>query len=185
MDEHYDCLMSCHDEWVAALPSDIGALSLEEYLEYPWHGTHEECPLFRFDNYFSLFMARYGNQVAQVYISSHRDGDRPSFDFHEFSILECMGYLNARCNDSGTTKTILNIDIDYFTETGFEEPIVIVSRNFLKKMDEIVGQGIRNGSIQCLTVALSPESSGSWQIAEMVAGELFEAAKVPFSLPEG
>ena len=85
---------------------------------------------------------------------------------------------------SNVTKTILNIDIDYFTETGFEEPIVIVSQKFLRELGKIVGKGIRNGAIKCLTMALSPEFSGSWQIAEMVAGEFLEAAKVPFSLPK-
>jgi len=51
-------------------------------------------------------------------------------------------------------------------------------------MVDILHMDVRNGVIKCLTVALSPEFSGSWQIAEMVAGELLEAASVPFSLPK-
>ena len=182
MDQHYDCLMSCHDEWVTALPPDIGALSLEEFSAYLWQGTFEPCPLFRSDNYLSLFMLRYGTQVVNAYLSTHRDGDRPCFDFHEFTILECMGYLNARCSASNSAKTILNIDIDYFTETGFDKPIIIVSREFLRALGKIIGKGLQNGSILCLTVALSPEFSGSWQLAEMLTQGLLEPAGIPFSL---
>ncbi|MDU9050078.1 MAG: UPF0489 family protein [Candidatus Electrothrix sp. Rat3] len=183
MDEHYDCLMSHHNSWVAALPRDISALSLSEYLEYPWQGVNEICPLFRFDNYLSLFMARHGAQIKQVYISTHHDGDRPSFAFLEFSILECMGYLNARCSNTSSTKFFLNIDIDYFTETGFDEPIMIVSQDFLRAIGKIIGKGLRNGAIGCLTVALSPEFTGTWELAEMIVKELLKAAEVPFELP--
>lgn len=184
MDEHYDCLMSRHEEWVAALPRDIGSLSLEEYLKFSWQGHSETCPLFRFDNYFSLFMERYKDKIGNVYISTHRDGDRPTFEFHEFSILESMSYLNTRCSRINHNKAIVNIDIDYFTETGFDDPFRIVSNKFLQELGGILGKGLQNGSIQCFTVALSPEFTGSWEIAEYIAGEIFRAADVPFSLPK-
>jgi len=183
IDQHYDCLQSCHQEWTEALPRCIEDLSLEEYMNYNWTSPFGQSPLFRYDNYLSLFFERYSEKISNVYMSTHRDGDKPNFEYDDFTLLESLGYLNARCNGHNPTKTIVNIDLDYFTETGFEDPFVIVSDEYLRKFFSILRVGIENNAVLCLTLATSPECVGSWDLSESLATKILGYLGVNFSLP--
>jgi len=168
IDEHYDCLGSYHESWLKAYPTEIKKLSLKEYMDYPWKDHGHNTPLFRFDNYLSLFMDYHKDQVDGVLLCTHLDGDKPRFEHKEIPIPNLLGFLNARINNI-SVPTIINLDLDYFTETGFEKPVEIFSRDYIQEIAEMIKKGLGNNSVLALTVALSPEFTGSWTLAEELA----------------
>lgn len=184
IDQHYDCRLSCHDQWLAAVPINLEELSLSEYINYTWQGAHGESPLFRFDNYLSLFLDKYREKISSLYISSHKDGDFPNFNGKEFNLFESLGYINARCSGINSIKCIINIDLDYFTETGFGEPFIVVTDEYIAKLSEILKTGLDKKQILCLTLALSPEFVGSWDMAESLFEKINNVMDLGFEFPQ-
>jgi virulence-associated protein VapD len=80
MDRHYDCLPS--PEWLENCPEDIRRLSINEYLNFDYalsdFGHGERAQLFRWDNYLSIYLARYGNSISPLVMYTHGDGTSPS-----------------------------------------------------------------------------------------------------------
>ena len=109
-------------------------------------------------------------------------GDNPFFPYYEMNVSNILSCLNARSSDS-VIKTIVNIDIDYFTYTEFEQAIEIFSRDYIRALGRMLKEGIEEDWILVVTVALSPEWSGGWKLAEEIAGHLLDAVGYEFKLP--
>lgn len=183
IDQHYDCLQSRHDDWLNSVPEDLDALSLGEYRKYQWKNPICDCELFRYDNYLSLFLSLYKDNISSVYFSTHGDGDRPNIDkFNEFNVVESLGYLNAMCSGLNHNQAIINIDLDYFTETGFEKPFIITTDEYFHEFCNILSTGIEESNIKCLTFSLSPEHTGSWELAEEIFAKINRFMSLGFSL---
>ena len=63
IDKHTDTLQSRLKEWVNACP-DLWTIKLEEYLSFIHEkDAGQDVPLFRWDNYGSIFLEKYGDLV--------------------------------------------------------------------------------------------------------------------------
>ena len=184
IDQHYDCIASRHEQWLSSAPDKIEELTLTEYVEFPWEGNYEICPLFRSDNYLSIFLEKYKERISSFYVATHKDGDLPKFVYKEFNLFESLGYLNARCSGINAIKCIINIDLDYFTKTGFGDPFVVVSNEYIDTLCGILKTGLESKSILCLTFALSPEFVGSWEMSEKLFNKISEELGLGFMLPD-
>lgn len=182
IDEHYDCYGACHAEWVQALPQDIAALSLNDYRKFPWNGRFRSCPLFRFDNYLSLFLERYGELVEQRLFFTRRVGDRPAARVTEIDFVDLLSWLHLVCSEGCSRRVLINIDLDYFVESGFGPAFRIVTSEYLEALGRILRGGLKNNSIACLTVALSPEFCKSWKLSEELASLLLKPMGLGFAL---
>jgi hypothetical protein len=186
VDQHYDCRSDCHDQWMEDIPNDLERLSLTDYINCLWESDGGQVPLFRYDNYLSLFLDKFKDKISTLYLACHDDGDFPNFDnIEELNLFDLLGCLNARCNGFDNEKCIINVDLDYFTETGFGDPFVVVTDEYLDRLGGILKSGLDNKKILCLTFAFSPEWVGSWEIAEKLFKKISHKMGLAFKLKEG
>ncbi|MEJ7926713.1 UPF0489 family protein [Sphingobium sp. AN641] len=113
IDRHTDCLGANMGKHFEAAP-DLRGLSIEDYLAA---NVELEClnpPLFRWDNYLSIHLATFGQNVATLRSIDHGDGDDPDYALtmrpRPDELPENMLYWLRH----GCPPWIVNIDLDYF-----------------------------------------------------------------------
>ena len=68
------------DEWLKNLPSSW-ELTIKEYLQHAYKGNHmpEEVPVFRWDNYLSIYFAKFSSAIKSCYFATHENRDAPNY----------------------------------------------------------------------------------------------------------
>lgn len=183
IDKHTDTLLSRLNEWVAACP-DVRSISIEDYLSL----VHErvinmDIPLFRWDNYASIFLEKYKNLVGKCIFSTHGDGDEPNYNkVMAIDIWDTARIVDYWLKDS-TNKWIVNIDLDYFFyESDVEEYARFFSDNYVSQLFTTVKKYLEAGNLACLTLCLSPEYCGGWDAAKKLCEEAVGYLGLEFSL---
>jgi hypothetical protein len=187
MDRHYDCMPS--PEWLENCPENIQKLSIDEYLNFDYapndfnHG--ERAQLFTWDNYLSIYLARYGNSINPLVMYTHDDDGAPSeVSFTRGDIWSAPGEI--RCLGASHGPWIFNLDLDYFFWHDAEQLGLMVSDAYLEACFEKVREKIEDRTIAATTIALSPEHglTGGWQPAERLAKRVLQILGVEFTLPQ-
>jgi hypothetical protein len=131
MDRHYDCLPS--PEWLENCPEDIRQLSIDEYLNFDYafddFGRERRIRLFRWDNYLSIYLARYRNSIDPLVMYTHNDGAPPAQRFDPGNIWSAPGEI--RCLDASHGPWIFNLDLYYFFWHDAEQLGLMVSDAYL------------------------------------------------------
>lgn len=84
IDRHTDTLYSRIDTWLPLCP-DVRSMSLPSYLDLTYNSSDcGDVPLFRWDNYLSLFLEKHGRQVTRCYFATHKEGDGPRHKHIQF-----------------------------------------------------------------------------------------------------
>jgi hypothetical protein len=92
-----------------------------------------------------------------------------------------LAVLTALANSEGSDSypCIVDVDIDYFTrrdgDHGYKS---CVSETFVRQLGEVILRGMVSRHFPVVTVALSPSTTGSWELAEQFLASMFG------SLPE-
>jgi hypothetical protein len=184
MDRHYDCLPS--PEWLENCPEDIRRLSINEYLNFDYalsdFGHGERAQLFRWDNYLSIYLARYGNSINPLVMYTHGDGTSPERPFTPGDIWSAPGEI--RCLDASCGPWIFNLDLDYFFWHDAEQLGLMASDAYLTTCLEKVREKIEDRTIAVATIALSPEPglTCGWESAERLAKHVLQILGVEFTL---
>jgi hypothetical protein len=76
IDWHTDTLYSRIDTWLKECP-DLEGISIDDYLTHSHKTEMGDTPLFRWDNYLSIFLEKYGPQIDRRYFATHGVGDLP------------------------------------------------------------------------------------------------------------
>jgi len=187
MDRHYDCLPS--PEWLENCPEDIRQLSIDEYLNFDYafddFGRERRIRLFRWDNYLSIYLARYRNSIDPLVMYTHNDGAPPAQRFDPGNIWSAPGEIYYL--DSSRGPWIFNLDLDYFFWHDAEQLGLMVSDAYLETCLEKVREKIEDRTIAVTTIALSPEHglTGGWEPAERLAERVLQILGVDFTLPQG
>ena len=187
MDRHYDCLPS--PEWLENCPEDIQKLSIDEYLNFDYvfddFGLKRRIRLFRWDNYLSIDLARYGNSINPLVMYTHGDDTTPERPFTRGDIWSAPGEI--RCLDASRGPWIFNLDLDYFFWHDAEQPGLMVSDAYLETCFKKIREKIEDRTIAVTTIALSPEHglTGGWEPAERLAERVLQILGVDFTLPQG
>jgi hypothetical protein len=183
IDKHYDALNGRVNEWIEACP-DLWSLNLENYLSKkdPCH----DVPLFRYDNYVSIFLDKYGRLINKCIFSTHKEGDKPDFNPASFpDIWNTSSNLNFWIEGS-KNKWIVNIDLDYFFyESGTGNNLRLLSDDYIKEMFIAIKKQLENNKIACLTICLSPEFCGNdnWEASEKLCRDVTNILDIDFELP--
>jgi hypothetical protein len=182
IDAHYDA-SPISDERIAALP-DLSKISFQDYLSIP--SGDGDVPLIRWDNYLYLFEKTHHSQIGAFFLSTHGDGEKPVFTTHceEIQTRKLGGQLRELLDDFGNDGWILNIDLDYFFARLPANFTRLHSNQYIAEFFQSVGHALISGRVTCLTICLSPECSGGWQMAEELCYELCNAMGIDFRLPE-
>lgn len=171
VDRHYDTLRSRLDQWLALFPT--GPTTLQEYLSLSQSIGGISCPVVSWDNYLSIFLARNGDKLSRALFATAREGDRPQHpnleEFDPWAALDQFERIAEEPDESWNEPPwIVNIDLDFFTARRSDRagPLRVFDDAYVAMMGKYVADGLRRKRIGCATIALSPETTGSWPLAE-------------------
>ncbi len=185
IDKHTDTLQSRVNEWVDVCP-DLWNINIDDYLSFSYKMEMDmEVPLFRWDNYGSIFLDKYKNLVSHCFFATHNKGDAPNFDCVQTpDIWDLAGNLSYWIEDTDK-QWIVNLDLDYFFyQSGSEEYSVFLSDEYISQIFRTIKTYLDNSKILCLTICLSPEYCGGWEAAETICSKGVEILGVDFELPQ-
>lgn len=161
VDAHYDTRGAD-----AGTNMDLGSLvaaDFEEYRSLP-HPNDGHVPAFTWDNYLSIYQYLNSDNIEQLIFSTHHQGTAPAFAYEEVE----PDQLTERINSIGIGESwIINLDLDFFvSQDGPRYPLEDRPGLYQSMMD------LKNRSKNCVvTVALSPECTGSWDASEELLAE--------------
>lgn len=193
IDAHYDCACERFFQEVGqVIASDMGSLSIEDYLalKCPW-GKKTRLAIAH-DNYLSLFLALYGRLVKQCMLATHHEGESP---FCNQIVVRAGTHLEPvdpwrllrRVNailEPGL-PWIVNLDLDYFfcLHHGEDDPGMMFAEAYVTSLFRTIADALDAGRICVLTVCLSPDFCGGWPAAEGLCAKLCETLHIDFVLP--
>lgn len=178
IDRHYDVMNSHIDVWLKELKNQniqLPNITIDRLTSLTYHlqdrPTNDKFPLFRWDNYLTIFYRLYPNLIDTNMFATHKDGDKISeIKFNEIDAWELQESLSYWLNKTNKLKWIVNIDIDYFFTNYHNDEdyyMQLYSNDFVIRIAEEISKSTDN--IEVLTIALSPEMCGGWKESEKVA----------------
>jgi hypothetical protein len=187
IDRHYDTLQSNMETWLPHFPKRWD-ISVEQYLDLSYQFEDDQTyhhPLFRYDNYLSLYLHRFKKYISTCYFVTHEDGDKPNYKggFEE-PPWDLLGNLDYWI-DAKRRPWVLNIDLDYFfcddRSDGCEQ---MLTDRYIETIFESARRTIDAGFVGVTTIALSPEYCGGWEAAERVMDIASAKLGINFWLPD-
>ena len=187
IDRHNDTLQSQLSRWIAALPQGIPN-TIADYLgasyQLPEGGL---VPLFRWDNYLSIYLALYGSHVQELLFATYGEGDHPNH--HNVTNLDPQALLHsleARIARAGL-PAILNIDLDYLFETSSDDSAArILDDAYFDNLGDLIARLDASGHLPVITIALTAtdDLTGGWGPAEILAERFCVRLGHAFRLPD-
>lgn len=175
IDRHYDLLDSQTEYWVNSIIDqgiNLSEISIEEYSDIKYINADGplptyKYPLFRWDNYLTMLYELYPNLIISNIFATHKDGDKPDrFSIDDYESWDLQKELSYWLNNRNENKWIVNLDIDYFFTDDDDNYFQLFTDEYIIKIADELKQSIHR--IEVLTIALSPEMCGGWEIAERV-----------------
>lgn len=185
IDEHFDTLYSRIDEWLEHLP-ELRGLTIDQYLALEYFPERLAVPLVRWDNYLSIYLERYADQVTRSVFATHGEGDNPRVnEAIHIDPRTLPSNLLYHLRDA-PERWIINVDLDYFfcnDESGRRR--LMFSPDYIASVFQAIRAHQDAGKVACLTLCLTPdeEYTGGWASAEALCNTACEIIGVPFSLP--
>jgi UPF0489 domain len=184
IDRHYDLLNSQTDWWIEALTNqhinlqNISVPDLSALRYSPHSMPSESFPIFRWDNYLTIFNRLYPDLIGSTIFATHKDGDTiEELDINEQDSWTLQENLAYWLENGNTQKWIVNLDIDYFFTNYEEHYYQLYTDEFVIKIADELRQAQKH--IEVITIALSPEMCGGWENAERVARIITEHLNIP------
>lgn len=185
IDRHNDALQSQLDVWLSHLPQGIPA-SVDDYLNLTYPIAQSQFPLFRWDNYLSIYLALQGAHVRELILATQGEGDHPNHaGITSLDSATLLSELEARVLSSGL-PAIINLDLDYFFETDNMDTLVrSLDDTYVDELADVIGRLDRAGRLPVITVALTAteDLTGGWGPAEALAERICSALGHQFKLP--
>lgn len=182
IDRHYDLLQFPNSVQTQIIDNNIelSKLSLNEYLELrqPMRGNLDAA-LFRWDNYIGNLNLVYPNLFGTKYFATHNEGT-PLKDFidNEFEIKDLTSNIEYWMSQK-EKKWILNLDIDYFFANSDNGKYQMLTDDYIIELCKNINQASKH--IAVITICLSPECCGGWDISIQKAKLICE--QLGFDLP--
>ncbi len=184
VDEHFDTLYSQIVVWLSHLP-DLRDLSIDNYLELTYPLGNQSIPLIRWDNYLSLFLERYPQQLTEAIFITHGVGDEPRFTPMRH-ILSKDVPSNLAFHLKDHVRAIVNIDLDYFfCDNERDQRQVMFSEEYISAVFRVIRAHMDAGRVACLTLCMTPDEAytGGWAQAEKLCERVCEILGIDFALP--
>jgi hypothetical protein len=197
VDAHYDTSPICEAE-AQACPDDIRNLDFNcEYLQRmnplanicatgPEDDEDLSNYLFHWSNYLSFFLHRYYCSLGSVTFCTERKGEGPSHHWNVNELeFEC---IMERLENTQSQNIIMNIDLDSFVEIFEDEETGRDRYHFTRSSQlERLFQRVRflnnEGRILVLTICMSPDCCGSWELSEEILRRACNILALDFVLP--
>lgn len=184
IDEHTDTLYANHEKRMHNLPASFLSISIDDYLKCTWGDKYNPIPIFDWQTWGSIFLDFFKKDISLCCFATHGEGDKPQHkNLVEISSQSLIDDLQHKLN--AHDNWWVNVDLDYFFIRSDDQ--VYVERftdEYVHAIFEIIKQGLKDESISCLTVCLSPECCGGWDNAESMAYKMAIILEIPFILSE-
>ena len=175
IDRHYDALTANLATHVAAMPN-LHGLSIHDYLNAKV-ALPDPMPLFRWDNYLSIYLATFGAQLGCFRCLTHQDGDKPvHIGLLESPPQDLPANLHYWLEDGGW---IVNIDLDYFFCAGPSEDedvfVPIFSDEYIDRTFAELRRAMDDGLVKTVTVCLTPSNfTPGWDACLALSRRIFD-----------
>jgi hypothetical protein len=185
IDRHNDALQSQLSEWLRHLPGGIPA-SINGYLALTYPIAGNPIPLFRWDNYLSIYLALQGAHVRELILATQGEGDFPNHG--NVTVLDAPSLL-AQLETRIVTENLpaaINLDLDYFFETDRNgTPIRSLDDAYVDDLTGVISRLDKAGCVPVITIALTAtrELTGGWGPAEVLAERICSGLGHRFKLP--
>lgn len=150
IDQHTDTLQSNMGTWKKYIPKNW-TLSIFEYLERKYKLSNDTFPLFRWDNYLSLYFEEFQNSVKTCRFATY-EGDKPNFANVINSGIEEIPQNLDYWLDEENGPWIINIDLDYFFSQYDDSAIRMVSPEYLESIFSILKEKLDAGTVKVITI---------------------------------
>ena len=192
IDRHLDTKMSRIDEWIANIPANFKALSIQEYLSLEYNLDNSKlpnvAPIMQWDNYLPIFHRLYRKNISQYYFITHKEGsineemDKITTHYPLTSLFNLLPFFFDEDSEK-TYKWIVNIDLDYFFQKIDDTDLTlrIISIQSIEYIFEILKRFLKN-RITVMTFALSPECCGSWENSLEVMRIIAKKLEIDFNI---
>jgi hypothetical protein len=162
IDQHYDLL-----DYPNLMKSEIidkglllNELSLNDYLILKQPPESDNFKMFRWDNYISYVNDAFPKFFNLRYFATdEKDYELEGFITKKISSENLIETIKTIIGNSEGDKWILNLDIDYFFDSGSPITQKLDDTFIIKLVTEIKLQ-VKN--IEIITICLSPECCGGW-----------------------
>ena len=183
IDRHYDALRSRLDEWMQHLPSwdaSIGA-----HLGKTYRCEDFEYPVIRWDNYLSIYLRAFGENLQTFHCLTHDDGDKPDYDRPMIGSLWDLPQNLSYWLSKREAPWIVNIDLDYFFCEMGDDYGRIVSDQYIDRVAAELKVALDRGVIGVVTLCLTPDSfTPGWEATEALAARILKPLGLTFELPD-
>ncbi len=180
IDRHTDCLSANLDAHLNEMP-DLRRLSVENYLNATVALSGSNSLLFRWDNYLSIYLAKFGKQVSVVRSIDHCDGDAPdhprTFRSRGDEVPSNLLYWLRK----ESAPWIVNIDLDYFffeLENSSSEDakwLPMFSDEFIAILFGEIRRAMDEGLVIVVTLCLTPTNyTTGWDECLELSAKIFK-----------
>ncbi len=177
IDRHTDALGAWLEKHVSEMP-DLRGLSIHDYLSAKIFLT-TETELFRWDNYLSIHIEKFRDQLKGLISADHGDGDAPQFEGANRPRPDALSENLLHWLKTGGKSWIVNVDLDYFftsitTKNEEEEWIPLFSNEYIDIVFSQIRKGIEDGHIKVVTVCLTPSHfTPGWEACLKLSQRIF------------
>lgn len=177
IDRHYDALWMSFNPWsvetLTAHRSDLAAFRAATI-----NDGNSEMALYRWDTITSALWRLYTQQIEEVIFATADEGDDPrlprSQHIKPWSILGQLSHL-SEARDDCERPCIVDVDIDYFAWQGLDRAFgQVFADDYVRQLGKCLKAGLDTGRFGVVTVALSPSTTGTWELAERLLAILLE-----------
>lgn len=175
IDRHYDGIWWSLD-WNTRVRAEHKA-NVDAFIDARQTSDGHEHHLYQWDSLISSFWSLHHAQLNRVVLATGKEGEEPKgCRYEDCSPWALMGELETVVSEDPTDLKpwIVDIDLDYFTVSPWESgPYQLLSDATIRRISHYVRRGLEMKRIGVVTVALSPETTGDWDIATALLRELF------------
>jgi len=155
IDRHTDCLGANLAAHLAAMPN-LQGLPIADYLNATVMLGGNAVPLFRWDNYLSIHLDRFGPQVDIIRSVDHAEGDAPN---HRATIRSRPDEVPPNILywlQDHRSPWIINIDLDYFFCETDADWVPMFSDAFIDALFADIKTAMDEGRVGVVTLCLTP-----------------------------
>ena len=179
IDRHYDALGANLNLHINEMPN-LRNLSLCDYLSASVSlsvpiSSSSPTPLFRWDNYLSIYLEKFREQLRYFRCLTHQDGDKPVHN----GLLESPPYdLPANLYYWLKERNwIVNIDLDYFFCDGMNEQefLPVFSEHYINETFAELRRAMDEGLVKTVTICLTPSNfTPGWDSCLALSRRIFD-----------
>lgn len=185
IDRHYDALWQIFDPWPEHhQPEHRKDLNCFRQATVPLDDGFGDTALYRWDTITSALWSLHSNQMGNVSLTDAED-DFPAIPrattISPWKLPAHLAFLAKPASQELADGCIVDVDVDYFTRRELDGAFgPVFSPSYVREVGRSLKAGLDSGRFGIVTIALSPETTGSWSLAEEQLAYLLE----PFSVYE-